>query len=198
MAAPVEDLKAVGAAALSDFDKAVKEKAETKAAPTPQPAEIVIKNPGVEPTAADAVRIRQEKKARIAQVLSKGILGEKLKSIQQACTPDGYRSKFVRDKFEDIIRYQNLFFGFTYREGAGDGMGGVHATADGRIRVGDLVLMTIRIEDHEILQEVRTERTKNKLTQARREYHELSKQGDVAVIDESQTAIERGTIIDKR
>lgn len=139
------------------------------------------------PEEAKALARRQEKKARLTQALTRGVLGDRLQSVYDAGVPDGYRGKFVRDDEESIIRYSNLGYVFTYKKGG-------KAAPDGRIRVGDVVLMTISEEDRELLAEVKQEQVRKKLTAARREYLGTASEKEVAGVksfDESITAIER-------
>jgi hypothetical protein len=211
MADEKQDLKALGDEALkklqgggdsepqpmSDFDRAA---AAAKLRVTERAVEAKVKLSTDEPTAEDAMRLRKEKKARIAQVLSRGVLGEKLKSIIREATPDGYAGKFVRNDAQDIIRAQNLGFGFKYRADVDAVRLGLHATPDGKIRVGDILLMTITKEDQEILREVRTERMKAKLTKSKKEYLETSAShdGGPEAFSEGQTSIDAGRIVDRR
>ena len=145
-----------------------------------------LKEKTPEEAAAEAKRIRAEKKARLAQVLTRGILSDKLRSVAKGGTPDGYVGKFVRDRNEDILRYQNLGWGFTYREEAPKGL---HDAATGHIRIGDVVLMTIQREDHEILREIQSDRVKSALSKARKEYSSESNKeaqsGGAVPFDES-------------
>lgn len=137
----------------------------------------------------EAARIAEEKIARVTQVLSKGILNEKLASIIERSVPKGRIGKFVRDSEEDIIRYQNL--GYTFEVNAG--ARGLHGTGDGRIRVGDLVLMTISQEDREILNIVRNRAIQQKLSAGRKEYtrpaERAAEASGISIFDESQTTI---------
>ena len=146
-------------------------------------------NPEPEPTPEEAEGIREKKKARISQIMSGGILNERLQAIYDRSVPKGYRGKFVKDSDDYIIRYGNLGFLFQYSAGAA----GLHETSDGRIRAGDLVLMTIPEEDYSILDEVRTEKVKQKLSAGRDEYHRQmqgSGQED-SITDESDTQISK-------
>ena len=140
-----------------------------------------------EPTPEEAEEIREKKKARISQIMSGGILNERLQAIYDRSVPKGYRGKFVKDSDDYIIRYGNLGFLFHYSEEAA----GLHETSDGRIRAGDLVLMTIPEEDYSILEEVRTEKVKQKLSAGRDEYHrQMQSSGqEGSIIDESDTQI---------
>jgi hypothetical protein len=136
---------------------------------------------------------RATKKARYAQVLTRGILNEKLALAYNLSVPEGYAGKFVRDTEGDVIRYSNLGYGFTYREGAK----GLNASPDGRVRVGDVVLMTITREDIEILREIQSDRIKYKVgEQGRQEYTreaERAAEGGKGPVpfDESSTTISR-------
>lgn len=168
MTAASKDLREEGAKALEALK--VKEEAEERVATEALPdGKAGVKEPesDPEPTPEEAEAIRETKKARIAQIMSGGILNERMQSIVDAATPDGYKSKFVMDSKDFIIRYSNLGFGWTYKEGSS----GLHDTSDGRIRVGDLVLMTVSDEDYSILDEIRTEKVKEKLSAGRDEYH---------------------------
>lgn len=109
---------------------------------------------------------RAQKKARVAQVLVRGLLNSKLQQIYDAAVPDGYMGKYVRDTPEDVFRYMNLGYGFKYKPKAK----GLHASADDRIRVADVVLMTIRKEDWDVLKEVRLEEIKRKLGRGEEEF----------------------------
>lgn len=146
-----------------------------------QPAEA-----SKEPTPEEAAQIRAAKKARLTQILHRGVLSDKLRSIVKAGTPEGYVGKFIRDRQEDIMRYSNLGWGFTYRE---DAPKGLHDAPTGHIRVGDVVLMTIRKEDHEILREIQADRVKASLSKARKEYASESQKeaqtGGAVPFDES-------------
>ena len=130
--------------------------------PVPDPSMLAE-----EPTPEEAEEIRRERKERFAQILTRGVLNEKLRVIVEDGTPDGRRGKLVLDAEDKILQYQNLGYEFNYREGAT----GLNVTSDGRIRVGDLVLMTVSDEDYSILDEIRTEKVKEKLSAGRDEYH---------------------------
>lgn len=127
-----------------------------------------IKDP--EPTPEEAEAIVAQKKARIAQVMTRGITNEKLQIVYDKCVPDGYSGKFVLDDEGYVIRYTNLGFGFTYTEGAS----GVHGRADGRIAVGDVVLMTITLADREILKTVKHEKMLRNISAGKDEYKRRS------------------------
>ena len=147
-----------------------------------------------EPTPEEAEKVREGKKARIAQIMSRGILNDRLQSVYNAAVPDDRRGKFIRDDPGDIVRYSNLGFTFDYVEGAT----GMHGTPDDRIRVGDVVLMTISLEDRAILHEVRLDGIKKKLGASRIEYEglvasALERGQGVPGFDEGHTIVQETT-----
>jgi hypothetical protein len=154
--------------------------------------EVIPSAPAPEPTPEEAEEIALKKKARISQILSRGILNDKLEGIVDKCVPPGWGSKFVREDDQSIIRHKNLEFGFTYTEAASE-----IADPDGIIRVGDAILMTISPEDREILKAAKADQVQRKLSEGRREYkrraQEAAAQGRLegSVIDESQQVIHK-------
>ena len=165
-----EDLEKLGAEALADREEE-KVEIEVEIDTSDEDTEIestTIENP--EPTPEEAEKIVAQKKARIAQVMSRGITNEKLQLVFDSGVPEGYSGKFVRDSDGDVIRYTNLGFGFTYAEGAI----GLHGRADGRIAVGDVVLMTITLEDREILKTVKMEKMLRNISAGKDEYKRRS------------------------
>lgn len=144
----------------------------------------------------EAEALKEQEIQRLLQVLSRGIVNDQLQRIVDEATPEGYHSKFVRDTPGDVTRYKNLGFGFTYRDGAT----GSHGTGDGRIKHGDVVLMTIPPDRFEILQEVRRRQIVRKLGEGRRDYNrrvaEAQEKGVVVApsFDESETVIRKETV----
>jgi hypothetical protein len=142
-----------------------------------------------EPTPEEALS-RSQRKQKVAQVLQRGILNDKLERVGKENTPENWGWKLVYDDDEEILRHLNLGFVFEYRKGAKTD------TADGRIRVGDLVLMTINPEDRALLKEVRADRVQEKLGAARQEYNRTANEKGakgVAPFDESDTVVKKGT-----
>ncbi len=110
----------------------------------------------------EAKRIHAEKKARIAQILERGVIAEKI-TIR-----DGDPNKYyvwVRTREEDIDRYRAL--GFEIETQAGDR---IHPTGDGKRVVGDVVLMSISMEEHLIIEEVKEDRRKKRRYEAEARY----------------------------
>ena len=166
-----ENLADLGREALADVDEEPNEEA------TETEVEVEIETSQIEdpePTPEEAEEIRAQKKARIAQVMSKGMLNEKLKSVFDAFVPEGYSGKFVRYSEESVIRYQNLGFGFTYSKEVDKDS--VHGSAEGFVKVGDVILMTITLEDLSILHEVKMETIQRNLNKGREEYKRLAEE----------------------
>ena len=182
------ELKAAGEEALKKLNQPTVDHPDTQRTvevPTPTMAaefQASEKAQVREPSAAEAEDIRAQKKFRMAQVLTRGVLNAKLESVYNASVPTGCAGKFIRDDFESIIRYKNLGYTFEYSEGANK----LYGTPEGHIRVGDVVLMTISTEDLEILREVRAEATRKRLGAARKEYvQQTEAQEGMRPIDES-------------
>lgn len=112
----------------------------------------------------------KEKKARIAQVLYRGITNEKLSGlISVAKEKDSSRHYcFIRDEIDEIVRLQPI--GFQVERAERLGIEGLHGTGDGRIRVGDVIMMSCPLEDYELIQEVERESLEKKLNQGKRDY----------------------------
>lgn len=168
-----ENVKDLGAKALADLEETPK---PPKAAKAPEPAP--------EPTPEDAEAIRASRKAKISQILTRGMLNMKLEQVTAACVPPDRRSKFVRDDEDSVIRYKALEFDFVYTEEAQSLVG-----PDGRIRVGDLVLMTVAADQSVLLKEVRTEQLKRNMEYGRRDYQERMGQAGLSVLDRSKVTI---------
>lgn len=145
-----------------------------------------------EPTPELALETRAQKKARIAQVFTRGVVNSKLQAVYEVAVPEDRVGKFIRDTEEDIIRYRNLGFEFVYKKGAATRVD-AHGTADGRIRIGDVVLVTISKEDHGILKELKHEQVLKKLDYGKEEFMTLSgkeaESGGAVPFDESQRVI---------
>lgn len=159
------------------------------------PSTVEAKNPAVEATPEEATELarKKAKKIKMAQVLQRGQLGDRLLSVANASRPPGYGYKWVLDRPEDVIRYDGLYFGFEYTE---EGIKSF-ASADGRIRVGDLVLMTTQRENIEILREIQAETTMRRLSGARREFQSAIEEeseelrGAITGFDHSATVIDK-------
>jgi len=107
---------------------------------------------------------RSEKKAKIAQLLRRGLVNSRLE------VTDGDPSKYycwVREHDPDIERMHSLGFEIETEAGA---KAGVHGAGDNRRRIGDVILMSTSKENYEIIQEVRQEQKAKKSQLGKREY----------------------------
>lgn len=130
--------------------------------------------------AAKKAKELAEKKARIVQVLSRGMLQEKLSAADDL--GDDSVGLWVRETQEDVDRLSALGATLVTEES----VDGLHGAGDGRKRVGDLVLMKIPKEEYELIQEVRAEQRLARLARGRKEYLEQFGTGKGApVIDQS-------------
>jgi hypothetical protein len=94
-----------------------------------------------------AERIRKAR-SKAAQVLSRGRTLDTLDRVL-AYVPDGYVGQLVRESDVDIDRFRIL--GFELFESEAAKKESSHGTADGKVRVGDQILMTIREEEYAAL-----------------------------------------------
>lgn len=77
-------------------------------------------------------------KAQIAQILDRGVVGDRLSRVKLPADRVGY---WVRERPEDIDRY--IALGGRIEQSGEVGMEGLHGAGDDRIRVGDVILMSL-------------------------------------------------------
>lgn len=172
-----EDLESVGKEALEELDgkKSQRKKTKTKEAKDPE-----------DMTDEELQAVFEQKKARVAQVLTRGMLNEKLRNAHERSVPEGYMGKFVRDTEDDIVRYENIGYGFTYTDDAK----GAHGDPADRVRVGDVVLMTIKDEDAAVLRAVRRDKIQKNLSKGRDLAKAKIAEGEMTpTFDESQLKV---------
>lgn len=138
-----------------------------QARPAPSPAER-------EDVSPEEALSRSEKKAKIAQLLRRGLVNSRLE------VSDGDPNKYycwVREHDPDIERMHTL--GFEIETEAGKG---THGAGDNRRRIGDVILMSTSKDNYEIIQEVRSEQKARKSQLGKREYlrRVASSQGSAA------------------
>lgn len=108
--------------------------------------------------------IIEEKKERIAQVLSQGVVGHALVDHK---TEEGRRYVYVRENDADISRFTAL--GYRVETGQEKGM---HGTGDGKRRIGDTILMSTDLDTYSLIEEVKTDRNLKKMNSPVKEYKE--------------------------
>lgn len=124
-------------------------------------------------TPEEAVELsRDEKKRRLSQLLIRGELNDNLQRLIDKYVKPGDGYVFVRERDADINRYLNKFFHIVNADGKG-----IHGTGDGRIRAGDVILMTISAEDYALLNEVEREQLLIKINAPRNEYKQQVAEG---------------------
>lgn len=105
-----------------------------------------------------------EERARIAEILSMGLVTDMIRVKE----PDPKkRYAWVRENDADIQKFQALGYSIETEEGKGE-----HATGDNRRRVGDVVLMSVPRERYELIESVRSEQKRKRLTSPVKEYKE--------------------------
>ena len=127
----------------------------------------------------------EEKKKFFVQVLSRGVVNDRLDVKSKL--PKGRKPLWIRDRDEDIQRI--LALGGRIEKSEDVGEAGLHGTGDNRIRVGDVILMSIAEEDYSLLQDIKSDWTQNRLTAARREAVGKMRESGLQVIDNSSTNI---------
>jgi hypothetical protein len=131
-----------------------------------------------------AERIRKAR-SKAAQVLSRGRTLDTLDRVL-AHVPDGYVGQLVRESDVDIDRFEILGFEvFTSEKAKKESS---HGTADGKVRVGDQILMTMPEEDYAALQYEKQLRVAKKREahkpEARRRQFEAETDPDVPTFSE--------------
>ena len=107
---------------------------------------------------------RAEKKAKIAQLLHRGLVNARLE-VKDA--DPNYYYTWIREHDPDIERMHALGFEIVTKEGSESAL---HGTGDNRRRLGDVILMKTSRENYEIIQEVKTEKKARKSQLGKREY----------------------------
>jgi hypothetical protein len=113
--------------------------------------------------------------AKVTQVLSRGTLNDRMQEVLDAATPRGRVGKFVRDDETTVIRHKNLGYTFDVNP-----VSGMHDKGDGKVRIGDAVVMTVSLNDHAVLVEANKRSTRRKLGLGKQEYINASQSGAAA------------------
>ena len=131
----------------------------------------------------------QERKARVARVLERGVIADRL----NVALPNGMYGEWVPDDPIEIDRMKSLGFDIDREHSKNRG---IHTNADGATKVGDVIFMTCPQEQHELIQLVKKERfdAMHNPRGKGREGEEYRKKvetetPEIPVIDESRTAV---------
>lgn len=100
----------------------------------------------------EADKARQDKKARLAEVLDRGVVGDRLR-VQ---VKEGLHYEWPHK--DDMTRMSALGFRAAEKEDMITENASMHDTADGKIRIGDCVLMVCDRETKELIDEVKEEK----------------------------------------
>ncbi len=123
---------------------------------------------------------RAQKKARLTQVLARGLVSDRL-VVRNADPKMHY--EWSRNTETDIDRFRSMGFQVEHERGKSSGL---HGTGDNSVVIGDAILMSIPIKDFEILEELKEERhARRRKMDAKKEYITRSRRQnpDVPVLD---------------
>lgn len=141
---------------------------------------------------AEQAETLEQKRARLVQVLSRGIVNDQLQRILDKL-PSGRVGKFVRTTDSDIALHEAM--GFRVEKAKELGVNGLHGSSSGNIVIGDVLLMSCSQEDADLLEEIRAEQRRKTMNRGKEEYKQLVKAaGDKAApgIYEDPGELEKG------
>ncbi len=130
-------------------------------------------------TPEEAVSL-SERKAKLAQVLQRGMIADRLK----VKNPDPDKVyEWIRE--EDTEMDRHLALGFVLELEDGSTQNRLHGTGDNRCRVGDVILMSTSVENYDLIQQVRMDQKAKKSTLGKEEYlrRARSARPDVPILD---------------
>jgi hypothetical protein len=104
----------------------------------------------------------QEEKARIAEVLGRGLVSD---MIEIKDGDPSRRYAWIRERDLDIKKFEAL--GYRIETDAGEG---AHGTGDNRRRVGDVILMSCSRDRYDLIEEVRREQRRKRIDSPIKEY----------------------------
>jgi hypothetical protein len=128
---------------------------------------------------AKAAELDKEK-ARIAEVLSRGIVTDMI------TVKDGRKDRryaWVRENDGDIAKFKMLGYEVETEAGTGE-----HQTGDDTRRVGDVILMSCPMEQYELIEEVRSEQKRKRLASPVKEYKKRA--AEAAARDEAAPPVD--------
>lgn len=129
--------------------------------------------------------------ARITQVLSTGPMTSQMKSIMRLI-PEDRHGFFCRERDGDLFKYVNQLGYRIETVETLKGANAVHSSGDGRIRVGDVILLTTSKKNFENIQRAEAMLVRKKLDIAPAEYKKNSGTNPlVPIIDESQRIVSK-------
>ena len=121
---------------------------------------------------------RAERKAVLAQLLDRGLVNSRLE-VKDA--EPGWYYMWAREEDTDLQRLFALGFELVPKteESAQD----LHGTGDNLRRLGDVVLVRTPEENHQLIEEIKTERKAKKSLMGKREYLSRAKKHGVPILD---------------
>lgn len=130
---------------------------------------------GISPTAQELTPVEAVAKAerlkqtqlKAAQVLTRGRTVSRIQEFLKQCPPD-HTGQLVRNNIDDIQRYQAL--GYSIVSAPGIANSSPHAKGDSTLAFGDSVLMSIPTDEYKVIQRMRTEGRRNRVTAGKRQF----------------------------
>lgn len=181
---------------------------QQKEAPDPEPADL----PDMEAVAKEVKKRREAKekaeskgaspedysdeelqelaneKAKIAQILTRGVVNDRLdvKKYLGSHLDPNRRYEWIRETDQDIARAKSLGYRIeSVPEDKRKETSPYHGAGDGRIRLGDVILMSTSLENYQLIQSVKEDKKQSRADAGKRDYVGTAKQRnpDVPVIN---------------
>ncbi len=129
-------------------------------------------------TSTEEATSRAKRKAVLAQMLDRGLVNARLE-VKDA--EPGWYYMWAREEDTDLQRLFALGFELVPKteEAAKD----LHGTGDNLRRLGDVVLVRTPEENHQLIEEIKTERKAKKSLMGKREYLARAKGHGVPILD---------------
>ena len=131
-----------------------------------------------EMTPEEAKASLDDRKSRIAQALTRGLVNDWLALID---FPPDRRGVWIRETDQDIAKFETL--GYRVETEYGQKFED-HDAGDGKRRYGDCILMSTSMDNYSLIQEVEAEQRERKRDAGRREF--LERKTGVPVFDDSE------------
>lgn len=125
-----------------------------------------------------------EKKARLAQLLKRGMVADRLE-VRNPNPSKVY--EWIRETDQDIERH--LALGFLIELEDGTEMNRLHGTGDNVIRIGDVILMSTSKEHYELIEQVKAEKKARKSTLGKEEYLRRARMANTGQVPSAQVPI---------
>jgi hypothetical protein len=123
--------------------------------------------PDVDDPEIERILATAEGRGKIAQILTRGIINDKLDVKLKNSERVPY---WIRERSEDIERMKALGGRFVSSDEVEGGVASLHGTETGRIRVGDVVLMSLPRTVTDVIADLRKKDKMSLLKRSRKEF----------------------------